>query len=668
MTKLVSKTFNVHNARQFVESLTEPASDNYYMTFGKHTQYANSDMTIPTPLDSQVDRIFNIYNDMIFGKKVTGNDIQYTINKNLWTSGTVYDMYDDSASDLYTRNFFVAVLTGSVYNVYKCLFNNNSGISTIAPTVLSTTPTTYADGYVWKYLFTIDSANWSKFATTNYMPVGSNTAVAAAAIDRAIEIIMVESEGVGYNNYIAGAFETETQIISTTTFRLQGSASSFNDFYTGCIIEFTTDLGKEYKEIINYTVTGATRTIEIDSPIANPVAVGDSYIIYPRAIVYGDGYESNTCLAWAVVNPAASNSISRVEVIRVGEGYRSATASVVADESVSVVEAAVLRPIISPINGHGYSPVDELFGNKVCISIKVSNTESNNIIANNDFRNIAIIKNPQFESITLQHANTEFIFDIGETVYQYTPIQLTGTASIDTSTNGQIVTGNTTFFGDSLTIGDFVMLKTANSVFLSTVASVTSNTALVVSDVSDTDIASANVFLVKTNASGIVTSYQTNSVNITAVTNNFSTGTYVIGRTSHTSIVTTDVSNNGRNTNNLNTFQQTVKFAGIASGTFINDEIVYQQGTYADENLRPTGRLFHYIDGVDDYLYITNERNVFSSNGVIIGNTSGATFTCINKYNGDLIKDSGDVLYLDNVAAVTRSNTTSETVKITLEF
>lgn len=668
MTKIVSKAFNVHNARQFIESLTEPASDNYYLTFGKHTQYANSDTVVPTPLDSQDAGVFDLYNDMIFGKKIAGSDVAHVINKNLWTSGTVYDMYDDSDYQLYTKNFYVAVLTGAVYNVYKCLFNNNGGISTASPSVISTTPSTYVDGYVWQYMYTIDSATWSKFSTTLYMPVGANTAVSAAAKDRDIAVIVTETEGTGYDNYLTGAFETDTQIISTTTFRLQGSASPFNDFYTGCIIEFTTDIGKEYKEIVNYTVVGAARTIEIDSPIENAVTIGDSYIIYPRARVYGDGYETDTCLAWAIVDSAASNSISRIEVIESGGGYRSATATVIADESVAVDEEATIRPIVSPVNGHGYSPVDELFGNKVCISVKVSNTESNNIIANNDFRNIAVIKNPMFENIKLEHANTEFIFNTGEYVYQYVPIQLTGTASIDASTNGQIITGNSTQFSDSFTINDLVLLKTANSTFLSTITSVTSNTSLVVSNTATANIASANIFLVKTNAYGTVTSYQTNAVFVTGVSNTFYSGAYVIGSESRTAITLTGVKNNDRNTNNLNTFQQTVKFAGTVTGTFINDEVVYQQGVYADENLRPTGRLFHYIDDGADFLYITNERNVFSSSGVIVGNTSGATFACINKYNGDLIKDSGQILFLDNVSPITRSNTTSETVKFTLEF
>lgn len=668
MTRLVSKNFNIHNARQFIESFTEPASDNYYLTFGKHTQYANSDTAVPTPQDNMNARVFDLYNDMIFGKKISGNDITHVINKNLWTSGTVYDMYDDNDSNLYTKQFYVAVLTGSVYNVYKCLFNNNGGVSTVAPTIISSTPSTYVDGYMWQYMYTIDTATWSKFASSSFMPVGANTAVVAAAKDRDIAVIITESEGQGYDNYISGSFESDTQIISTTTFRLQGSASAFNDFYTGCIVEFTTDIGKEYREIINYTVVGAARTIEIDSPILNPVSIGDTYTIYPRARVYGDGFESNTCLAWAIVNSTAGNSISRVEVLKSGLGYRSANAHVIADESVSVDEVAVLRPVISPVDGHGASPVDELFGNKVCISVKVSNTESNNIIANNDFRNIGILKNPLFKNIKLEHSNTEFIFDIGEYVYQYVPIQLTGTASVDASTNGQIVTGSATQFTDSFDVNDFILLKSADSLFLSTVSSIPSNTSLVMSDSSQINVAGANVFLLKTNASGIVTNYQTNAVFITGVSNNFSTGSYVIGSNSRTAITLTGVKNNDRNTNGLNTFQQTVKFTGSLTGTFTNDEIVFQQGNYEDENLRPTGRLFHYVNDSVDLLYITNERNEFSDSGVIIGSTSGATFTCINKYSGDLIKDSGNVLYLDNVAAITRSNTTSETIKFTLEF
>ena len=63
-------------------------------------------------------------------------------------------------------------------NVYKCLGNNNGGVSTIKPSSTSpanTTPAAETDGYIWKYMYTISDADSDKFLTTNWMPVKTLT-------------------------------------------------------------------------------------------------------------------------------------------------------------------------------------------------------------------------------------------------------------------------------------------------------------------------------------------------------------------------------------------------------------------------------------------------------------------------------------------------------------
>lgn len=666
---LVSKKFSIHNAKQFIESLTELDSDNYYMCFGKHTPYTGSDASIETPVDTFKYSTITIYDDLIFGKKILPSDVNLVIPKNLWTSGTVYDIYDDE-DDLSEKTFFVAAPDGGNYNIYKCIYNNDGGESTVMPTTVDTTVFTESDGYSWKYLYTISSANWTKFTSSSYIPVFSNTTVQAAADDRSIEVILTEYSGSYYNNYFNGSFSTGTQIVSSTQFQLSGDASAFNDFYTGCIIEFTTGSGTEYKEITNYVVSGSDKTITIDSPIEVAPSIGDTYQIYPKVQVYGDGSETSNCLAWAIIDSTASNSVSRVEIIQTGSGYRSSTAKIIFDESVDVSDEAVLRPIISPKNGHGYDPTLELLAHRMCISITVENTESNNIVAANDFRNISIIKNPEFKEIKLEYVGTSAIFDLGETVYQYRPIRLVGTVDANTAANSALLTGNGTLFENSIKIDDYVVVQNSTFSFVTQVTGVANNTQLTVSPVAPSNISSSNVYLVAIEATGIVTTYTSNSVTLTNVTDNFSIDSDVIGSSSYATATLTNVLNNSRNTNDLNTFQQTVKFEGgsTSSELFIEDEYVYQQGTYADENMRPTGRLFKYVDDTTDSLYITNERNVFSSNAVIIGNTSGATFVSINKYNGDLIKDSGEVFYINNVEAVARSVASKETVKAIFQF
>ena len=74
MATKITKNFNVHNARQFVESLDEQANSLYYVTAGRHLPWANaSSPTVPS--DSLEDTYYNIYDNMSFGKKVNVADV-----------------------------------------------------------------------------------------------------------------------------------------------------------------------------------------------------------------------------------------------------------------------------------------------------------------------------------------------------------------------------------------------------------------------------------------------------------------------------------------------------------------------------------------------------------------------------------------------------------------
>ena len=54
--------------------------------------------------------------------------------------------------------------------------------------------------------------------------------------------------------------------------------------------------------------------------------------------------------------------------------------------------------------------------------------------------------------------------------------------------------------------------------------------------------------------------------------------------------------------------------------------------------------------------------------GVITGANSDATFLVSAKYNGELIKDSGEVVYVENLEPISRSGSQTETIKLILEF
>ena len=222
MPAIVTNKFRLNNAEQFYESFSE-ANTAYYLFVGRPqpwtttTPYGGgSDSAPPTPLDN-VDDEFMYFRDMQSAKKIATSDIQYAIPRHTRTSATVYDYYrgdygaqwSSTASDIVktvnngtnlwasTTLFYVV---SSLNNVYKCMWNNGGAASTVEPTGTSNSELTTADSYVWKYMYTLTTAQVSDFLTADFMPVATDATVSAAAVDGAIRHYKIERAGSGYTN------------------------------------------------------------------------------------------------------------------------------------------------------------------------------------------------------------------------------------------------------------------------------------------------------------------------------------------------------------------------------------------------------------------------------------------------------------------------------------
>jgi hypothetical protein len=106
----------------------------------------------------------------------------------------------------YAKNFYVR---NSYDQVFVCLDNNFNALSTDMPKIslggqLPTDPyITAADGYRWKYLYTISGGMKQSFLTSEWMPVVTETAVAIGAVDGSLNLIRILNGGTGYNNTAA---------------------------------------------------------------------------------------------------------------------------------------------------------------------------------------------------------------------------------------------------------------------------------------------------------------------------------------------------------------------------------------------------------------------------------------------------------------------------------
>ena len=223
MPAIITNKFRIHNQEQFVESFSEASPNVYYMGIGRpqawatstrgdsRTQYEGTDTSPITPVDS-VSQEYHIFDDLLAAKKVTSSDVSIVIPRRNWTTGTVYDYYrhdyghyvtgstssvvtaDSGATSLFDATFYV--LTDD-NNVYKCLDNNGGVASTVKPTGTSTSILTTGDGYKWTYIYSLSAAQQTNFLSTDFMAVATNSTVAAANTDGAIDIVKIKTAGSG---------------------------------------------------------------------------------------------------------------------------------------------------------------------------------------------------------------------------------------------------------------------------------------------------------------------------------------------------------------------------------------------------------------------------------------------------------------------------------------
>lgn len=681
--QIVSKKLNVTTALDFVEDVTVGSA--YYVFAAKHTPYAGGDTTIPSPNDAVVNNYIAIYNDMLFGKRVGNTDVRAMIPRYDWEAGTTYAMYDDTDPVLFTKEFYATVNAGAQYHVYKCLFNDSDTASTVEPSGTDNDAFETSDGYIWKYMYSANNSQMSKFATTQYMPVIANTSVTANAVPGSIEVIKVEDGGVGYANYLVGHFENVADLrVGGNEFQyaLGSTASTISDFYTNCLLRITSGNAKdEYRVITAYTV-GAQKVATLNEPFDNAIAVNDTFEIYPFVDVFDTGGSKVTnCIARAIVTGVASNSVQKVEVMDPGSGYRSATVIIRPSPTVGVSANASLRAIMSPQNGHGANCFSELGANYVGVAVKFIENEgvAPELRTENDYRQVGLLRNPLFANVEIKYSagNTVGAFLPAEHVSQYTEIRLAGTAN---TFSNSTIRGNSTLFQDNLAVGDRLLVSDGVNNVFGNVVSIASNTQLVLDVNASFTSVTCNISLVNASAFGIISANSSGTIYVANVNvANVSSSMKFLGEESFTTTIadTVKISRGGstpdvRVTNNYSTFSQLTKLAGtIDDGTFVQDELVTQASAVAPYDT-PSARVYAAVeDGATDYLYVTNVQNTWqlgAANGVSTGANSDAQFTVQAKYEGELVPGSGEVVYIENLPPIARSNNQTETIKLILEF
>lgn len=269
MTSLLTINHYVNQANVFVSDVRDKAGA-YYVFVGRPNPWTNANGVIDEAqaqvVNNSVTQIeLDIFNDLLYGKLIGTTDVSVATRRINWVSGTVYDEYDATDEALYDKNFYVVTSgAGDQYNVYKCLYNNSGAPSTIKPTMQSINGSfTTGDGYVWKFMYTVDAGANAKFTTSSFMPITPNTTVQAAAVPGTIDVIKVLDGGSGYNVYETGQLQT---VVDRTTIKISANSSTSNDYYSGTSIYLKSGFGAgQVRQILDYD--GSSKNVIISTPI-----------------------------------------------------------------------------------------------------------------------------------------------------------------------------------------------------------------------------------------------------------------------------------------------------------------------------------------------------------------------------------------------------------------
>lgn len=370
MPAIVTETFRKKLAQDLLTEINDNADSNeYYIGIGKSDAYNATDTTVnPIRCDREVREARNNLQSV---KKVT--NASFVIPRYNWTSGTIYSGYSDAVAGIPSNSYYV--LTES-NQVYICLQQSKNAVgqantSTVKPDfavagVNEDQAFQTADGYVWKFLYSLSATSAANFLSAGFIPVEK-----------------VQWDSVGDS-------------ASLTPFQLE---------------QLIVQRGAVAKQISNIVVTNG----------------GSNYTSAPTVTVTGNGS-----------NAAATATISGGSVVKIemnnesaalGSGYDYASVTL----SGGGGTGATARATLSPVNGFGADPRDELKATSLMFNIKPAGAENDTFIIDNDFRQITLIRNPE-----VWNSDTRFTATSGRAM-KY----LTTTISATSFSNDKLLVGGT---------------------------------------------------------------------------------------------------------------------------------------------------------------------------------------------------------------------------------
>ena len=400
MTAIVSSNFRVVNAANFENDVK---SSNVYVAIGKSDAWSNStsDITDTTPFtpNDHIDDLAEARRNILGYKKITSANVSHVIPRHNWENGSVYEAWDSNDGAIFDKKFYIVT---SEFKVYKCIISPGTA-SNVMPVQTLTQPQSEGDGYTWKYMYTITTAQSEAFLTNAFMPVKtiplSVTGKVANSGGAGTSFILSESNpDISVGHTVSGTGISGTPKV-TAILGSKITVSTSQTVTAGTVLTFkfadgssgNTDASNnlsegDYAQYLNQKASfDDTKAAGIERfEVTN---AGSGYTGTPTAAITGDG----TGITSATI-VKSGNTISAVNVTGTTKGTNYTIADVVISGGSG--SNATARAVIAPKNGHGTDPVSELGGFFMALAVSLDGVANSDLTVGNDFRQVLLVKDP----------------------------------------------------------------------------------------------------------------------------------------------------------------------------------------------------------------------------------------------------------------------------------
>ena len=209
--------------KQVISSIQSDFADsdvNYFAVIGRSEDWNDSDIAPTVVNTAREERNFRL------GAQSAKNiiDLSFVVPRYNWSSGAIYSAYDDAQVGYPAQTYYVINDNNQVYMCIQQSKNasGQSQVSTVQPSGNTTgTPFDTADGYIWKFLYSISALDANKFVSANYLPIKlqgltDSDSPAADVEQLAVQNAATFGQIVGYAVDSGGAGYTSTPTITVT--------------------------------------------------------------------------------------------------------------------------------------------------------------------------------------------------------------------------------------------------------------------------------------------------------------------------------------------------------------------------------------------------------------------------------------------------------------------